>query len=384
MLFTPPVQGVFYLSTKVLRSGITTGTCATAAAKAAILAWQGFKPEQVEILLPKGTVITVPITASSKTANGGSASVVKDAGDDPDITNGTTLTVTAEINSAADIVIKAGLGVGTVTKPGLAVAVGEPAINPVPRSMILQAVREVLPPGYGAVITITIPEGERLAKRTLNPQLGICGGLSIIGTTGIVEPMSEEAFKTSLITQISVVKALGYDQAVLVPGKIGWDIAVNRYGLPANAIVQTSNFMGYMLEASVDYGLSRVLLFGHLGKIIKLAAGIFHTHSRMADARLETLAAYAAASGASQQAVKEILDCTTTEAAMTIITDNGLTDVYQVLAERASVRASRYVFGGLSVGTVIVTLSGEILGLDATAREIGGSLGWNIKSPLLE
>jgi len=334
--------------------------------------------------LPKGTVITVPVAASNKTAAGGCASVVKDAGDDPDITNGATLTATVEINFAADIVIQAGLGVGTVTKPGLAVAVGEPAINPVPRNVILQAVREVLPPGHGAVITIAIPEGEKLAKKTLNPHLGISGGLSIIGTTGVVEPMSEEAFKTSLTPQIKVVKALGYDQAVLVPGKIGRDIAVNRYGLPADAVIQTSNFIGYMLEASLEYGLSRVLVFGHLGKIIKLAAGIFQTHSRMADARLETLAAYAAALGAPQQAVKEILDCTTTEAAMEIVTANGLTGVYKILAERASERAGRYVYGGLTIGTTIVTLSGEILGLDATAREIGGSLGWNIKSPLSE
>jgi len=243
----------------------------------------------------------------------------------------------------------------------------------------MQAVRDILPLGFGAIVSISIPDGQRLAKRTLNPNLGIIGGLSIIGTTGIVEPMSEEAFKNSLSPQISVVKALGYDQVVFAPGKIGQNIAINRYGIPAETVIQTSNFIGHMLESAVFYNMKRVLLFGHLGKLVKVAAGIFHTHNRMADARFETLAAYMAAEGAPQQAILEILACTTTEAAMPIIAQYNLQSVYQILAEKASARAKRYVFDDLIVGTVIVTLQGDILGLDDTAREIGGSLGWNIK-----
>jgi len=266
-----------------------------------------------------------------------------------------------------------------VTKPGLSVAIGEPAINPGPRKMIMQAVRDVLPAGFGAIVTISIPDGQRLAKRTLNPTLGIIGGLSIIGTTGIVEPMSEEAFKNSLSPQINMVKALGYDQVVFAPGKIGQDIAINRYGIPAETVIQTSNFIGHMLESAVFYKMKKVLLFGHLGKLVKVAAGIFHTHNRMADARFETLAAYMAAEGAPQQAILEILACNTTEAAMPIIAHYKLQSVYGVLAARASARSKRYVFDDLIVGTVIVTLQGDILGLDDTAREIGGSLGWNIK-----
>jgi len=367
------------LPVKVLRTGITTGTCAAAAAKAAILAWLGQPADTVEVTLPQGNSVVVPVAASSAIAGGGCASVVKDAGDDPDITNGVTLTVTVAVKPLTDIVIKAGPGVGTVTKPGLAVPPGEPAVNPVPRLMILQAAREVLPAGHGAVITIAIPDGERLARRTLNPSLGIIGGLSIIGTTGIVEPMSEEAFKNSLAPQISVVKSLGYDRIVFVPGRIGQDIAVNRYALPADAVVQTSNFIGHMLERAVDYGIREVLLFGHLGKIVKVAAGVFHTHNRVADARMETLAAYAALVGAPQQAVSQILDCATTEAAVPVIEHYGLTGVYGVIARRASVRAARYCFGDLTVGTVIVSMAGEIMGLDDTARKVGGCLGWNIK-----
>lgn len=374
----PPAKGVFLLSDKPMRKGITTGTCAAAAAKAAIMAWQGKPVAAVEVVSPQGVTLTVPIAESYVQEDGGIGCVIKDAGDDPDITNGVTIVSTVHITEQPGISIKAGEGVGTVTKPGLAVPVGEPAVNPGPRTMITQAVIDCLPPGKGAVVTISVPQGKMLAGRTLNPVLGIEGGISIIGTTGIVEPMSEEAFKNSLVPQISVVKALGYDAIVFAPGKIGQDIAVNRYGLPAETVVQTSNFIGHMLENAVTYGMRQVLLFGHLGKIVKVAAGIFHTHNRMADARMETLAAYLAVSGAPQTAIAEILAATTTEAAMPIIARYQMEGVYNLLAERSSARAMRYVFGDLTVGTVIVTLKGEILGLDQTAREIGGHLGWNV------
>ncbi|CQR71266.1 cobalt-precorrin-6A synthase [Sporomusa ovata DSM 2662] len=361
-----------------MRKGITTGTCAAAAAKAAVLAWQGQPATVVEVISPQGITLTAPIAASHALANGGVAWVIKDAGDDPDITNGVKIVAEVSITDQPGIMIKAGEGVGTVTKPGLAMPVGEPAVNPGPRTMITKAVNDCLPPGKGAVVTISVPNGETIAARTLNPTLGIVGGLSIIGTTGIVEPMSEEAFKNSLVPQISVVRALGYDEIVFAPGKIGQDIAVNRYGLPAETVVQTSNFIGHMLENAVKYEMRRVLLFGHLGKIGKVSAGIFHTHNRMADARMETIAAYMAVSGAPQAAIEEVLSATTTEAAMPIIARYNMNKVYNLLAERASSRAMRYVFGDLTVGTVIVTLKGEILGLDQTAREIGGHLGWNV------
>ncbi|QDR80354.1 Cobalt-precorrin-5B C(1)-methyltransferase [Sporomusa termitida] len=367
------------MSDKPMRKGITTGTCAAAAAKAAIMAWKGQPVAAVEVISPQGVALVAPVAGSYAIAGGGTAWVIKDAGDDPDITNGVKIVAEIMISGEPGVMIKAGEGVGTVTKPGLAMPVGEPAVNPGPRAMISRAVEECLPPGMGAVVTISVPGGEKLATRTLNPILGIVGGLSIIGTTGIVEPMSEEAFKNSLVPQISVVQALGYNEIVFAPGKIGQDIAINRYGIPAAAVVQTSNFIGHMLEHAVKYGMRRVLLFGHLGKIVKVSAGIFHTHNRMADARLETLAAYLAAGGAPQAAVEEVLASTTTEAVMPIIARYDMTAVYKVLAERASARAERYVFGDLAVGTVIVTLKGEILGLDQTAREIGGHLGWNIR-----
>ena len=364
---------------KKMRTGITTGTCAAAATMAAILSWLGKPPDTVDVVSPQGKRIHVAIDSCRKLDHGGEATVIKDAGDDPDVTHGTTIQVEIEIQKDTSNIIEGGLGVGVVTKPGLSVPVGEPAINPGPRKMILQVLKDVLPVGYGATVRVSIPDGERLAQRTLNPTLGIVGGLSIIGTTGIVEPMSEEAFKNSLSPQINMVKALGYDHIVFAPGKIGQDIAINHYGIPAETVIQTSNFIGHMLESAVHYQMKKVLLFGHLGKIVKVAAGIFHTHNRMADARMETLAAYMAAAGAPQEAILEILACTTTEAAMPIITFYKLQSVYDVLAQRASARAERYVFGDLMVGTVIVTMQGDILGIDDRAREIGGSLGWNIK-----
>lgn len=366
------------MSDKEMRKGITTGTCAAAAAKAAVMAWLGQPVVVAHVFSPQGVLLTASVAESRLIAGGGMAVVVKDAGDDPDITNGVRIMAEVIITDNPGVVIKAGVGVGTVSKPGLAVPVGEPAVNPGPRLMITSAVAECLPKGKGAIVTISIPDGEKLAARTLNPILGIVGGLSIIGTTGIVEPMSEEAFKNSLVPQISVVQALGYSDIVFVPGKIGQDSAINRCGLPAAAVIQTSNFIGHMLENAVKYGMRRVLLFGHLGKIVKVAAGIFHTHNRMADARLETIAAYMALNGAPQTAITEIMASTTTEAAMSVIARHNMTHIYSILAERASYRAMRYVFGDLSVGTVIVTLNGDILGLDQTAREIGGQLGWNV------
>lgn len=368
---------------KFIREGITTGTCAAAASKAAICVWIGKQIEIVRVTNPQQQEFDVPIKTAYKTPSGGRACVIKDAGDDPDITNGTE--IWAEVNVYHQMEGKdrvnlfGGEGVGKVTKPGLKVPVGQPAINPVPRQMIIKAVEEVLPQGYCADVTISVPKGAELAAKTLNPYLGIQGGISIIGTTGIVRPMSEEAFKDSLKPQISVVKASGFDDIVFVPGKIGQDIASSILKLPEETIVQTSNFIGYMLESAADYEIKRVLFVGHLGKIIKVAGGIFHTHSKMADARMEILAANLAALGAARHIVCEILECTTTEAAMPIIESNNLCAVYNILAEKASQRSERHVFKRLQVGTVIVTMKGEILGMDEKAREIGGSLGWKIK-----
>ena len=365
-----------------MRSGYTTGSCAAAGTKAAILALQGSIVMEIELHALSGELLHIPIKNVELTKQGARAEVIKDAGDDPDITNGASVFTEVVLNPQdSDIRFHAGLGIGTVTQPGLSVPPGEPAINPGPRTMMTQVVRELLPKSCGCDITVSIPKGVELCKKTLNPILGIKGGISVIGTTGVVRPMSEEGFKNSLTPQISVAKAKGYDDIIFVPGKIGERAAV-KWGLPAEAMAQTSNFIGHMLEFAADEGIRAVLLFGHLGKMVKVAGGIFYTHSKIADARQEILASYAALMGMDRQGVEEIFGTITTEAAMPIIERYGLAEkgYYNLLAKRASLRAQQHVFNALTVGTVMVTLKGELLGMDDNAREIGGRLGWNLEN----
>lgn len=363
-----------------MRSGYTTGACAAAGTKAALLAIRGDFVEEVEIKALSGEKIVIPIKYVEKTDKGARAEVIKDAGDDPDITNGSSVFTEVRIlEGSTEIEFRAGEGVGTVMKPGLSVPMGCPAINPGPQKLIRQVVVEMLGEKKGCEITISLPNGKELAQKTLNPVLGIEGGLSIIGTTGIVRPMSEEGFKNALSPQISVAKAAGFDTVIFVPGKIGEKAAVDKYALPVEAVVQTSNFLGHMLEVAVEEKVSRVLLFGHIGKLVKAAAGIFYTHNRIADARMETLAAYAGALGMPREGIEAMLAAATTEAVFPIVEQYGITGLYDMLAKRASLRAERYTFDALKVGTVMVTLRGDILGMDEQAREIGKDLKWNIK-----
>lgn len=366
--------------TKELRSGYTTGSCAAAAAKAAARALvDGTLLTQVTITLPAGGQLTLPIARVEPGDGWCRAQVIKDAGDDPDVTHG--LAIVAEVRPAAGgISILGGPGVGTVTKPGLAVPVGQPAINPVPRQMIEREVREVLPPGQGATVIISAPGGEKLAHQTMNPRLGIVGGISILGTGGIVRPMSEEAYRQSLVPQVDQALALGYRHLVLTPGRLGVNKA-RELGLPPDCIVETSNFIGTLLEECAKRPVEAVLLFGHLGKLVKVAAGIFHTLGRLADARRETLAAHAALQGAPREVIVQIMNMNTAEEVVGILQRYGLSNVWHQVAAAASRRAAQYVGDKYLVGTMMYSLSGEIVGYDAGARQIGGELGWHIALP---
>ena len=383
---------------KRLRGGYTTGACVAAGAKAAALYMQdSLTADVVEITALDGTRLMIPIKKIEKLAEDSlapviRAEVVKDAGDDPDITNGTSVFVTLTLARSEDdlkavpgvsvrqenILFEAGEGIGHATKPGLSLSVGEPAINPGPRQLVHNSLLEAFGSPRPCRVRIDIPAGRELAKKTLNPVLGIEGGISIIGTTGVLRPMSEEAFKESLVPQIKVARAAGFDTQIFVPGKIGERIAAS-WGLPEAGMVQTSNFIGYMLEAAAEIGLKRILLFGHIGKLAKVAAGVFHTHNRVGDARLEVLAAYSGAMGMPGEGIERILGAVTTEEALPVIAEYGLERVYERIAARASYRAERLIFNKVQVGTVLVTLQGELLGMDDRAREIGGDFGWNIK-----
>lgn len=366
---------------KKLKQGYTTGACAAGAAKAAATLFvKRILPEKVNIPLPSGGNLCLPVSEGAAVAGGARACVVKDGGDDPDNTHGLciwTEVIPEPLNR--EISFQAGPGVGTVTKPGLQVPVGEPAINPVPRRMITQALREILPPGWGAKVTVFVPGGEQAARKTLNPKLGVIGGISILGTTGIVQPMSEEAYKSSLIPQLVQSQTFGHKAIVLVPGRIGAKRAVESFGVPPEAVAEMSNFVGFMLMECAARGIKEVILMGHISKLIKVAAGNFHTHNRVADARLETLTAYCAIEGMAGDDLKKLMQCVTVEGALKEVERAGLQVVYRRLAEVAAKRATEHTYGEVKVGVVLLDMDGRILGIEDHAKSIAAQQVWRIE-----
>lgn len=360
-----------------MREGYTTGASATAAMKAALLALRGEFPKMVTVLSPQHAEITIPVDSASAEGGIGTATVLKDGGDDLDCTHGTPVVVSVRYTKTPGLELRAGRGVGTVTKPGLQVPVGKPAINPGPQLMMRQVYEEMAGRDKGLEVTVSIPHGEELAKQTLNPAMGVVGGISVLGTTGIVKPMSEDAYKRSLAPQLSVVKACGYHTVVLAPGRIG-ETAAQRMGIPRDVIAETSNFIGYMMEQAVSVGFRKMLLIGHMGKLVKVTSGSFHTYNRNSDGRMETMAAYAALNGAGPAVVRDILDCTTTDAAAEIIARKHLETVYPQMAERAQVRCERYIFGKAQVGVIFAAMDGTVIAASSRAAEIAEEEQWHI------
>lgn len=263
-----------------MRFGYTTGSCATAAAKAAAIGlFHGMIPDVIEIDTPAGVKLRLDIFDKQLSGNAAGCAVQKDAGDDPDVTNGCTVHAHVERIFGEAIEIDGGDGVGRVTKPGLQVPVGHAAINPVPRHMIERAVREVIGKRNGARVIISVPNGRALSEKTFNSKLGILGGISIIGTTGVVRPMSEDAFKTSLLCGLDIAKGIGYETVVLVPGSLGERSISKLIDIPKDQIIQISNFVGFMLDAARERHFKKIILAGHPGKLVKLLRGDFHTHS---------------------------------------------------------------------------------------------------------
>jgi cobalamin biosynthesis protein CbiD len=275
--------------------------------------------------------------------------------------------------SRTPIEFVAGPGVGTVTRAGLQIPPGEAAINPVPREMITAAVRAVLP-SEPLRVTVGVPGGERTARRTFNERLGIVGGLSILGTSGRVIPKSEDAWLRSLLPQVDIALAAGHDTVYLAPGRFGERAARERFGAAETQIVECSNFVGDLLDRCADAGLQRVVLVGHAGKLVKVAAGVWNTHSRQADARLETLAALAAAAGAPPTLVVEILELPTVEAAVEVLAGAGLSDVWDDVAERAARRADERMArrsgeaGSPHCDCAVVAYDGGVIGRSAALR----------------
>ncbi len=312
-----------------MRCGFTTGSCAAAAAKAAAcMLLTGREKTEITIETPKGIPYTALLADIDRKESEVTCAVAKDGGDDPDVTTGVLIyaRVSFEKGTEQRVVIEGGKGVGRVTRPGLDQPEGKAAINRVPREMIEREVLQVCEiTDYrgGLRVEIFVPEGERIAKKTFNPRLGIVGGISILGTSGIVEPMSSQAILDTIRVELNQRRAEGHDDVAVSPGNYGLDFMKKTYGYDLDRSVKCGNFIGATVDLAVELGFRAMLLTGHIGKLIKVAGGIMNTHSSESDCRMELFAAFAARSGADYKTVCRILDCGTTEEALWILDASG-------------------------------------------------------------
>ena len=329
---------------------------------AALLTILGETPEVVTIEAPNSELIVEIKETKPINQNKASASVIKPTYNDPDVTRGIQIISEVTLTDNEGVVeITAGEGVGKVTKPGLQIPVGEFAINPVPRRMISENVKKYLPDGKGAIVKIIIPEGKKLAPKTMNSRLGIVDGISVLGTTGIARPMSSKAYTDSLRVQIDVAIANGYYDLLFVPGNIGTRIAKEKLVIEDDEIIEMSNFVGFMLEeAEKVEKVNSITLFGHAGKLIKIAAGIFNTKQSVADARREIMTCYAGLVGADTETLKDIFECITTEDVIKILdTENITTKVFELISDKI-IELCELKFN-IKFNVIIVKMDGEVL-----------------------
>ena len=369
---------------KLLRCGYTTGTCAAlGAAGAARLLLTGRTPDSVVLHTPKGLVVEVAPLFCRLTAAGAECAIEKDGGDDVDVTTGLAIVATVELRpESPDICIDGGVGVGRVTKPGLDQPVGAAAINHVPRQMIVDALRrEAASADYhgGFAVTISIPEGEAVAKRTFNPHIGVTGGLSILGTSGIVEPMSQQAILDTIQLEMNqaALRAGNPKRLILAPGNYGLDYLHETYpDFAVIPVVKTSNFIGDTLDMAASAGFEEVLLVGHVGKLVKVAGGIMNTHSHTADCRTELFCTHAALCGAGRDTCAALYDAATTDACLDILDAAGLrAPVLESLLQAIQLHLDRRAADAFRVGAVLFSNQHGPLGLTPTAKELLNT--WN-------
>ena len=364
-----------WVEQKKMRTGYTTGSCAAAAAKAAVcMLLSGEVIQQVRLMTPKGVELDLEVEQIERRQHGVRCAVRKDSGDDPDVTNG--IYVYAEVRKEPEpgIYLDGGEGIGRITKKGLEQPVGAAAINRVPRQMILEAVKEQsIRYGYqgGLSVIISAPEGKKLAAKTFNPRLGIENGISILGTSGIVEPMSEKALTDTIFLEMKMLKENGIDRCCVVPGNYGRDFLAEQLGVDTDQAVKCSNYIGETIDAAVNLEMRSLLLIGHIGKLIKLAAGVMNTHSRQADCRMEVLAAYAAAEGASAECVQAILSCITTTEALELLKEKGiLSGVMERVMERIEFHLCHRAGGSIQVEAIVFSTEDGILGKTKRAEAL--------------
>ncbi len=355
-----------------LRSGFTTGTAAAAAAKAAVLAALGPAPEKVEIILPGGGHLNVAVQETARLPEGSArAVVVKDAGDDPDVTNKARIAAEVQLrpvlSGEGGVHLLGGQGVGLVTKPGLAVEPGNPAINPTPQEMIARAVRQALAWGapqeeYAVSVTISVARGEELAQRTLNPRLGVLGGISILGTTGLVKPYSHEAYIETIDLGLAVARAEGIREVVLTTGgKSEKRAMAMRPDLPDSAFVQIADFFAYSLAASAGANMGAIGLVSFFGKAVKQAAGLAYTHAHKAAMDLPRLAGWLEEAGLPSEAGQEIAGANTARQALDILRAQGRLDLVPVVGKRMLGAARDFAGPGPTIWAVIIDFDGTVL-----------------------
>ena len=372
-----------YKNHKKLRYGYTTGSCAAAASKAAAaMLLSGKEISYVELHTPKGIDLRLEVLDISREDNAVSCAIQKDGGDDPDVTNGILIyaKVIREPADEAQIIIDGGIGVGRVTKPGLEQPVGAAAINKVPRQMIrenLEAVCEQYHYHGKLSVVISIPSGVELAAKTFNPRLGIVGGISVLGTSGIVEPMSEQALIETIRVEMRQKLANGMEYLLVVPGNYGIDF-LDQYGhgLQLEDAVKCSNFVGEALDAAVEFGAKGVLLVGHIGKFVKLAGGIMNTHSHNADARMELLTVHAALLGAPVELLQKMMECVTTDDALKYLKEADLMEpVMERIMEKMEFYVNQRAQHQLELGVITFSNVFGILGQTKNVPDLVKKIG---------
>ncbi|RAL26290.1 cobalt-precorrin-5B (C(1))-methyltransferase [Thermoflavimicrobium daqui] len=352
---------------KEMRHGYTTGACATACTKAALLSMITQQPvSEVEITLPIGETVRFKMEQVQVGEEQAACSVIKDAGDDPDATHGARIVATVSWSQQPGVQLDGGVGVGRVTKPGLPVPVGEAAINPVPRKMIMQTANEVISEfeiQRGVKIVISVPDGEEIAKKTLNERLGIMGGISILGTRGIVVPFSTAAYRASVAQAIQVARANGCEHLVLTTGGSSEKHAMRMLpDLSEEAFIQMGDFVGFALKHAKKAEVKKVTLVGMMGKFSKVAQGVMMVHSKSAPVSLDFLAQVAKEVGATADIQAQIREANNATHAAQIVEEAGYTSFFSLLCQKICQQSMEHVEGGFIVETILVKMKGELLG----------------------
>lgn len=355
-----------YKGNQKLRCGYTTGSCAAGAAKAATIMLLGNgNVSRVNIQTPKGIELSLEIKEITRDSKWVSCAVQKDSGDDVDATNHMLVFATVR-KIAKGIVVDGGEGIGRVTKPGLSQEIGEAAINKVPKEMIISEVEKACREAEyreGIEVVISIPDGLEIAKKTFNPRLGIVGGLSILGTTGIVEPMSEKALVDTIRTEIQMMKAAGKVYIPVSPGNYGEAFAGSNLDINQDQIVKCSNFIGETIDMGYEFKLQGMLFIGHIGKLVKLGGGVMNTHSKYADCRQEILCSCALLAGGDTDVLKEILKSITTDEALTVLKKEGLFEsTMSILMDKIDFHIQTRACEGMQIGAVVFSNVHGILG----------------------